>query len=91
MTITNVDLGAGDVNYNTKPTKALLIVDGIVKAIKAELRDQQVPDADVACGTERYRVVEFGGAIECTVSAGGETQVVRVVDDQGRGVHFEEG
>ena len=91
VTITNVDLGTGNVKYNIKPTKALLIPEGIVKAIKAELRKQQVTNADVDCGTERYRVVEINGAIECTVTAGGERRVVRVVDDEGRGVHFEDG
>ena len=91
VTITNVDLGTGNVKYNIKPTKVLLIPEGIVKAIKAELRKQQVTNADVDCGTERYRVVEINGAIECTVTAGGERRVVRVVDDEGRGVHFEDG
>ena len=93
MTITNVDLGTGSVRYQIKATKALLIPEGIIKAIKAELRDQGFPNAKVDCGTERYRVVEFGGAIECIVSAGGERRVVRAVSDAGGGdgVHFEDG
>jgi Domain of unknown function (DUF4333) len=93
MTITNVDLGTGDVKFNIKPTKAILIPEGIMKAIKAGLRDQGFPNAKVDCGTERYRVVELGGAIECIVSAGGERRVVRAVSDPGGGdeVHFEDG
>ena len=91
VTITKVDLSAGDVEYNFKPTKNVLILENIVKAIKAELRDQEVPNATVDCGTGRYRVVEVGGAIECTVSAGGERRVVRAVADEGGGVHFEDG
>jgi hypothetical protein len=92
VTITNVDLGAENVTYDIKHTKALLIVEGIVESLKATARDQGFPNADVDCGTEPYRVVEFGGAIECTVTAGGEQQVVRAVDDGDGdgGVHFEE-
>jgi hypothetical protein len=89
--ITNVDLGTGDVKFDIKPTKAILIPEGIMKAMKATLRDQGFPNAKVDCGTERYRVVEFGGAIECIVFAGGERRVVRAVSDPGGGdeVYFE--
>jgi hypothetical protein len=90
VTITQVDVGEGSLKYNFKPTRALLIPEGIIKAIKAALRDQGVPNATVDCGTGRFRVVEFGGAIECTVSAGGERRVVRAVADPGGGVQFEE-
>ena len=93
LTITNVDLGTGSVRYQSKATKALLIPEGIIKAIKAGLRDQGFPNAKVDCGTERYRVVDFGDAIECIVSAGGERRVVRAVSDADGGdeVHFEDG
>ena len=74
VTITNVDLGAENVTYDIKHTKALLIVEGIVESLKATARDQGFPNADVDCGTEPYRVVEFGGAIECTVTAGGSNR-----------------
>jgi hypothetical protein len=90
VTITQVDLGKGTYDYNAKPTKTLLILEGIVKSIKAALRDQGVPNATVDCGTGRFRVVEVGGAMECTISAGGERRVLRVVakDEKGR-VYFE--
>jgi hypothetical protein len=91
VTITQVDLGKGTYDYDMKPTKNVLIPEGIVESIKAGLRDQGFPNAKVDCGTERYRVVEVGGAIECIVSAGGERRVVRAVSDEGGGVHFEDG
>jgi hypothetical protein len=91
VTITQVDVGKGTYDYDMKPTKNVLILEGIVESIKAALRDQEVPNATVECGTGRYRVVEVGGAIECTVSAGGERRVVRAVADEGGGVHFEDG
>jgi hypothetical protein len=91
VTITQVDMSTGDFAYNWKPTKTVLILEDIVKAMKAALRDQEVPNANVDCGTGRYRVVEIGGAMECTVSAGGERRVVRVVDDVDGGVRFEDG
>lgn len=90
VTITNVDLGSGNFTFDLKHTKALLIVEGIVESIKASARDQGFPNADVDCGTEPYRVVEVGGAIECTVTAGGEQQVIRAVAEADGGVHFEE-
>jgi hypothetical protein len=90
VTITNVDLGAENVTYDIKHTKALLIVEGIVNALKRGLRDQKVPNAKVDCGTERFRVVEIGDAIECTITAGGKQQVVRAVAEADGGVHFEE-
>ena len=90
VTITQMDVGKGTYHYDMKITKNVLILEGIVKSIKAALRDQEVPNATVDCGTGRYRVVEVGGAIECTVSAGGERRVVRAVADEGGGVHFEE-
>jgi hypothetical protein len=90
VTITQVDVGEGNVTYDIKPTKALLIPEGIIKAIKAALPDQKVPNAKVDCGMGRFRVVDFGGSIDCTVSAGGERRVVRAVADEGGGVHFEE-
>jgi len=91
VTITQVDVGKGTFSFDMKPTKNVLILEGIVESIKAALRDQEVPNATVDCGTGRYRVVEVGGAIECTVSAGGERRVVRAVADEGGGVHFEDG
>jgi hypothetical protein len=91
VTITQVDMGTGDFAYNWKPTKTVLILEDIVNAIKAAQRDQKVPNANVDCGTGRYRAIEIGGAMECTVSAGGERRVVRVVDDVDGGVHFEDG
>ena len=91
VTITQMDLGKETFSYDMKPTKTVLILEGIVESIKTALRDQKVPNATVDCGTGRYRVVEVGGAIECTVSAGGERRVVRVVDDVDGGVRFEDG
>ena len=91
VTITQVDVGEGTFSYDMKPTKTILILEEIVKSMKAALRDQDVGDVDIDCGTGPYRVVEIGGAIECTVSAGGERRVVRVVDDVDGGVRFEEG
>ena len=91
VTITKADVGEGNVTYNIKPTRALLIPEGIIAAIKAELRDQGIRNAMVDCGPGRFRVVEIGDAIECTVSAGGERRLVRAVAEAGGGVHFEEG
>jgi Domain of unknown function (DUF4333) len=90
VTITQVDVGTETVTYDIKHTKALLIPEGIVNALKRGLREQGVQDAKVDCGTERFRVVEVGGAIECTVTAGGEQRVVRAVAEADGGVHFEE-
>jgi hypothetical protein len=89
VTVTHLDLSTGDFEYNTKPAKALLVVEKVEKLIKADLHDQ-VPNASVDCGTGRHRVVEVGGAMECTISAGGERRVLRVVakDEKGR-VYFE--
>lgn len=90
VTITQVDLGAGDVKYTMEPAKALLDVEKAVKLIKARLRDQ-APDVTVDCGTGRVRVVAVGDAMECTVSAGGERLVVRaVVEDVDGSVHLEQ-
>jgi hypothetical protein len=89
VTITQVDVGKETFAYDWKPTKSLLIVEEIVKAMKANLRDQGVRDANVDCGRERYRVVEIGGAIECTVAAGGASRVARAVDEVDGGVRFE--
>lgn len=91
VTITQVDVGKETFSFDMKPTKTVLILENIVESIKAALRDQEVPNATVDCGTGRYRVVEVGGAMECTVSAGGERRVVRVVDDVDGGVRFEDG
>jgi hypothetical protein len=89
VTITQVDVGKETFSFDMKPTKSLLIVEEIVKAMKANLRDQGVRDANVDCGRGRYRVVEIGGAIECTVSAGGASRVARAVDEVDGGVRFE--
>ena len=91
VTITQVDVGKETFSFDMKPTKTVLILEGIVESIKANLRDQGIPDATVDCGTGRFRVVEVGGAMECTVSAGGERRVVRVVDEIDGGVRFEDG
>lgn len=89
VTATNVDLSTGDVDYSTRPAKPLLVVEKAVTLIKANLRDQ-VPNANVDCGAERFRVVEVGGAMECTVSAGGERRVLRIVAaDQDGNVRLE--
>ena len=90
VTITQVDVGEGRLDYRFKPTKALLIPERIANRMKARLPDQGVPNAEVDCGTGRYRVVEVGGAVECTVSAAGERRVARaVVKDVDGTVNFE--
>lgn len=90
VTITQVDVGEGRVDYSFKPTKALLNSERIVNTMKVLLPDQGVPNAKVDCGTGRYRVVEVGGAVECTVSAGGKRRVARaVVKDVDGTVNFE--
>jgi hypothetical protein len=43
VTITQVDVGKGTYDYDMKPTKNVLILEGIVESIKAALRDQEVP------------------------------------------------
>ena len=78
VTVTQVDVDTGSSQYSTRPVKPLLVAEKIVALIKANMLDQD-PNAKVDCGTERFQVVEVGGAMECTVSAGGERRELRVV------------
>ncbi len=90
VTLSHVNTSTGEYNYNSKPAKAVLDSDKAVKVLKSRLHDQ-APNATVDCGTARWRVVEVGGAIECTIVEGDKPQVVRlVVEDVGGTVHFEQ-
>jgi uncharacterized RDD family membrane protein YckC len=90
VTVTEVDASEGTFNTNSKPTKAILVIDQVVKHLKSRLQDQ-APNATVDCGTAPVRVVEVGGAIECIISEGSNRLVLRgVVQDADGSVHFEQ-
>jgi hypothetical protein len=90
MTVTDVDASAGTFNTDWKPTKAILVIDQIVKHLKSRLQDQ-APNATVDCGTAPVRVVEAGGAIECIITEGSNRLVVRgVVNDADGTMRFEQ-
>jgi Domain of unknown function (DUF4333) len=78
VTLGHVDTDKGAYNYNFKWTKAIIDTDKIVNGIQARL-PVEAANATVDCGTPRTRVVEVGGAIECTISNGNKRQVVRAV------------
>lgn len=83
----NTDTGAYEADF--EQTKALIDTDKVVEEIQARL-PVEAANATVDCATPRRRVVEVGGAIECTVSQGSRRQVVRAVVDELDGVgHFE--
>jgi hypothetical protein len=89
VTLTHVDLSTRDVDYSTRPAKPLLVAEKISKALKEDLQGEG-PNASVDCGTERFRVVEVGGAMECTVTEGAKRVVIRVVaKDLDGNVEFE--
>lgn len=91
VTLSHVNTSTGEYNYNSKPTKAVLDIDKAVKALKSRVQDQD-PNATVDCGTARWRVVEVGGGIECTISGARQPTVVRlVVEDVNGTVRFEQG
>lgn len=90
VTVTDVDASAGTFNTDWKPTKAILVIDPIVKHLKSRLQNQ-APNATVDCGTAPVRIVEVGSAIECTISEGSNRLVVRgVVEDVNGSVRFEQ-
>ena len=92
MTVTEVDASEGTFKTQWKPTRAILAVDQIVKHLESRLQDQ-APNANatVDCGTAPVRIVEVGGAIECTISEGSNRLVVRgVVQDVDGSVRFEQ-
>ncbi len=91
VTLRDVNTSRGDFDYSTEPVKAILDINKAVKVLKSRLQDQ-APNAKVGCGTARHRVVEVGGAIECTISEGGKREVVRLVaEDVNGSFHFEQG
>jgi uncharacterized RDD family membrane protein YckC len=90
VTVTEVDASTRTFKYNWKPTKAILVIDQAVKQLKSRVQDQ-APNATVDCGTAPVRVVEVGGAIECTISEGSNRLVVRgVVQNVDGTVRFEQ-
>lgn len=90
VTVTDVDASAGTFNTDWKPTKAILVIDPIVKHLKSRLQDQ-APNATVDCGTAPVRIVEVGSAIDCIISEGSNRLVVRgVVEDVDGSVRFEQ-
>jgi uncharacterized RDD family membrane protein YckC len=90
VTVTEVDASTGEVKTTWKPTKAILVIDKLVKHLKSSVQDQ-TPNATVDCGTAPVRVVEVGGAIECIISEGSNRLVVRgVVQDAEGSVRFEQ-
>jgi hypothetical protein len=90
VTVTELDAGEGTFNTNWKPIKAILVIDQAVTYLKSRVQDQ-APNATVDCGAAPVRVVEVGGAIECTISEGSDRLVVRgVVQDVEGTVRFEQ-
>jgi uncharacterized RDD family membrane protein YckC len=90
VTVTEVDASTRTFKYNWTPTKAILVIDQAVKQLKSRVQDQ-APNATVDCGTAPVRVVEVGGAIECTISEGSNRLVVRgVVQNVDGTVRFEQ-
>ena len=90
VTVTELDLSTGAFTTDWKPTKAILVIDRVVKHLKSRLQDQ-APNATVDCGAAPVRVVEVGGAIECIISEGSDRLVVRgVVEDAEGTVSFEQ-
>jgi uncharacterized RDD family membrane protein YckC len=90
VTVTELDARTGTFTTSWKQTKAILVIDQAVTYLKSTLQDQ-APNATVDCGTAPVRVVEVGGAIECTISEGSDRLVVRgVVQDVDGNVRFEQ-
>jgi Domain of unknown function (DUF4333) len=88
VTLGHVDTDTGAYDFNFWATKAVIDTDKVVEGIQSRL-PVQAANATVDCGTPRMRVVEVGGAIECTISNGSKRQVVRAVVEKLDGtVHF---
>jgi Domain of unknown function (DUF4333) len=89
VTLTHVNTDSGAYDYNFKWAKAVINTDKIVDGIQSRL-PVEAANATVDCGTPRVRVVEVGGAVTCTISQGGNRQVMRaVVDDVSGTAHFD--
>jgi hypothetical protein len=89
VTLSHVNTGSGDYDYDFHLDKALIDIDKAVKQIESSL-PTQAANATVDCGKPRVRVVEVGGTIECTISEGGQSQVIHVVVENVDGtVRFE--
>jgi hypothetical protein len=89
VTLSHVNTDTGAYDYDFKQTKALIDTNKVVEEIQSRL-PVEAANATVDCATPRIRVVEVGGAIECTVSQGSKRQVVRAVVDKIDGTaHFE--
>ena len=89
VTLTHVNTSTGDYSYEAKPAKALIDTYKLVNEIHSTL-PVEAANATVDCVPPRWRVVEVGGAIECTVSQGSTRQVVHAVIDDVNGTgHLE--
>lgn len=89
VTMSNVNTSTGEYNYDLKLAKALIDTYEVVNQIQSTL-PVEAANATVDCVPPRWRAVEVGGAIECTVSQGSTRQVVHVVIDDVNGTgHLE--
>ncbi len=89
VTLSHVNTDKGEYDSDFKQAKALIDTDKAVEGIQSRL-PEQAANATVDCATPRVRVVEVGGAIQCTISLGSKRQVVHAVVDNVDGtVHFE--
>ena len=89
MTMSNVNTSTGEYNYDLKLAKALIDTYEVVNQIQSTL-PVEAANATVDCVPPRWRAVEVGGAIECTVSQGSTRHVVHVVIDDVNGTgHLE--
>ena len=79
---------AGELRYEVRPAKAILLVSKVVEAIA---RSTSSPAAVVDCGGQRVRVVDVGGEFDCTITDDGRARTVRVTVDTVEGaVSFRE-